>query len=467
MRLSHAPARTSAVFDDPNLVSHGGLVPVMALAGRCGLPELIAEHVRPGGECGVNAPAKVGCLVAGMAAGADSIDDMGLLRHGAVDVLFGGVRAPSTLGSHLRSYTWGNVLQLEKAGRELLARLSRRAPLLPGADVLAFIDIDSTQKRVYGHQKQGARFGHTKIQGKSVLVRGLNALIAAVSTPLAAPVAAATRLRGGNAPSARGAEGLAALAIGTARDCGCTGTIVVRMDSAYYTAAIIAAIRRNGARFSVTAPVTAAIRTAIAGIPEDAWTPIRYPQAVWDDQPGCWVSDAEVAETSYEAFTSKKKALHVTARLIVRRVRDKGKAAPGQGELFPAWRYHAVFTDSPFELVQAEEQHRGHAVIEQFLADLNDGPLAHLPSGKFSANAAWLAAAAMAHNLLRAAGALAGRRHARARAATIRRDMVAVAARTARHGRDRLTLHLPEGWHREREWLNLFEAACGPPATAA
>jgi hypothetical protein len=449
-------------------VSHSGLVPVTALAERAGLPELLARHVRPGGECGVNAPAKVGCLVAGMAAGADSIDDMGLLRHGAMDVLFGGVRAPSTLGSHLRSYTWGNVLQLEQAGRELLARLARQAPLLPGADVLAFVDIDSTQKRVYGHKKQGARFGHTKIQGKSVLVRGLNALVAAVSTPLSAPVAAATRLRGGNAPSARGAASLAAQAVATARACGATGTVVVRMDSAYYAACVVAAVRRNGARFSVTAPVTGAIRTAIAAIPEDAWQAIRYPQAVWDDQLGCWVSDAEVAETSYAAFTSKKKELHVTARLIVRRVRDKNpKAAPGQGELFPAWRYHAVFTDSPFETLQAEEQHRGHAVIEQFLADLNDGPLAHLPSGKFNANAAWLAIAAIAHNLLRAAGTLAGRRHARARAATIRRDLVAVAGRTARHGRGSLALHLPESWHRAREWLNLWEAACGPPAAAA
>jgi hypothetical protein len=468
MRLSHDPARTQAWFDDPNLVSHGGLVPVMALAERAGLPELLEEHVRPGGECGVNAHLKIGCLVAGMTAGADSIDDMGLLRHGAMDVLFGGVRAPSTLGSHLRSYTWGNVLQIEKAGRELLARLSREAPLLPGADVLAFVDIDSTQKRVYGHSKQGARFGHTKIQGKSVLVRGLNALIAAVSTPLSAPVVAATRLRGGNAPSSRGAASLAAQAIGTARDCGATGTIIVRMDSAYYAAAVIAAVRRNGARFSVTAPVTAAIRTAIAAIPEDTWQAIEYPQAVWDDQLDCWTSDAEVAQTQYTAFTSKKdKDLHVTARLIVRRVRDKANAAPGQGELFPAWRYHAVFTDSPFELVQAEEQHRGHAIIEQVIADLSDGPLAHLPSGKFTANAAWLAIAAIAHNLTRAAGTLAGRRHARARAATIRRDLITVAGRAARHGRGRLTLHLPEGWHREHAWLNLFEAACGPPAAAA
>jgi len=467
VRLLHTLSRTSAVFDDPNLVSHGGLVPVMALAERAGLPELLEGHVRPGGECGVNAHLKAGCLVAGMAAGADSIDDMGLLRHGAMDVLFGGVRAPSTLGSHLRCYAWGNVLQIEKAGRELLARLPALAPLLPGADVLAFVDIDSTQKRVYGHKKEGARFGHTKIQGKSVLVRGLNALIGAVSTPLAAPVIAATRLRGGNASSARGAASLAAQAIGTARACGATGTIVVRMDSAYYTAAVIAAVRRNEARFSVTAPVSAAIRAAITTIPQDAWQPIEYPQAIWDDQLDCWVSDAEVAETPYAAFTSKNKELHVTARLIVRRVRGKATAAPGQGELFPAWRYHAVFTDSPFELVQAEEQHRGHAVIEQLLADLNDGPLAHLPSGKFTANAAWLAIAAIAHNLVRAAGALAGRRHARARTATIRRDLIAVAGRTARHGRGRLTIHLPEGWHRAHEWLNLWEAACGPPTAAA
>ncbi len=185
MRLLHSLAKTHASFDDPNLVSHAGLVPVMALAQRAGLGALVAEHVAPGGECGVNAHPKVPCLVAGMAAGADSIDDMDMLRHGAMDRLFGGVRAPSTLGSHLRSYTWGNVAQLEKAGRELLAELTRQSPLLPGANVLAFIDIDSMQKRVYGHQKQGARFGHTKIQGKSLLVRGLNALAAVISTPTA------------------------------------------------------------------------------------------------------------------------------------------------------------------------------------------------------------------------------------------------------------------------------------------
>ena len=227
MRLLHSLAKTHASFDDRHLVSHAGLVPVMALAERAGPGDLVAEHVGPGGDCGVNAHLKVPCLVAGMAAGAGNIDDMDLLRHGAMGTLSGGLRAPSTLGSHLRCYTWGNVSQLEKAGREFLAELARQAALLPGGHVLAFIGIDSMQKRVYGHHKQGARFGHAKIQGKSLLVRGLNALAAVVSTALSAPVIAATRLRGGNAASARGAASLAARAIGTARACGCTGLLIV------------------------------------------------------------------------------------------------------------------------------------------------------------------------------------------------------------------------------------------------
>jgi hypothetical protein len=466
VRLLHGVARTHASFDDPDLVSRAGLVPVMALAQRAGLAGLVAEHVRPGGPCGVNAELKVPCLVAGMAAGADSIDDMDLLRHGAMPDLFGGIRAPSTLGSHLRSYTWGNVRQLEMVNRLLLAGLARRCPLLPGRDTLAFVDIDAMQKRVYGRRKQGAAFGHTKIQGKSLLVRGLNALAATICTPLGAPVIAAVRLRGGNANSARGAARFAAEAIRTARDTGCTGLVIVRADSAYYSAAFCGAVRRAGARFSVTVNMDSKITAAIAAISPQAWTGIRYPSAIWDDQLGCWVSDAQVAETGYTAFTSAKKGQQVTARLIVRRVRDQNKPA-GQDELFPAWRYHAVFTDSPVELVQAEAQHRDHAIVEQVFADWTDGPLAHLPSGSFPANAAWLACAAIAHNLLRAAGSLASLAYGKARGATIRRDLIDVAARTARHGRGHITLHLPEAWHREHEWLTLFAAACGPPATAA
>ena len=296
----------------------------------------------------------------------------------------------------------------------------------------------------------------TKIQGKSVLVRGLNALAAVVSTPLAAPLIAATRLRGGNAASARGAAGPAARAVATAREAGCTAMIIVRAE-------LIAAVRRAGARFSVTVPMNSKVRAAIAAIGEDARTPIRYPRAIRDDQLLCRISDAEAAETEYTAFAYDKNQA-VTARLIVRRVRDQNKkAAAGQGGLFPAWRHHAVFTDSPCETVEAEGQHRGHAIAEQVFADVTSGPLAHLPSGHFAANAAWLSIAAMAHNLLRTAGALASLLLTKARAATIRRDLIAVAARTARHGRGHVTLHLPEGWHRQHEWLSLWDAACGPP----
>jgi len=464
--LSHSLAKIHATFDDPNLVSRAGLVPVMALAQRAGLAGLVEGHVRIGRKCGVNPRVKVPAIVAGMIGGADSIDDLGLLRHGAMPALFGGIRAPSTLGSFLRSFAWGNVLQLEKVSRLLLAELARRAPVLPGKDVLAFADIDSQQKRVYGHNKQGAGFGHTKIQGKSLLVRGLNALAATISTPLGAPVIAATRLRGGTAASARGAASFAQHAVGTARATGCTGTLVVRADSAFYSAAFTGAVRAAGAFFSVTVQMNSHVQAAIARIGEDAWVPIRYPRAIWDDQLRRWVSDAEVAETGYTAFTSTDRP--ITARLIVRRVKDLNhKAASGQDELFDVWRYHAVFTDSPFVMLQAGEQHRGHAIVEQLFADWSGGPLAHLPSGSFPANAAWLALAAISHNLLRAAGALASLACAKATGATLRRDLIDIAARTARHGRGEITLHLPEGWHRQTEWLNLFEAACGPPPAQA
>jgi len=467
VQLLHSPVRTRAVFDDPNLLVHAGLAPLLALADGAGLPGLLAG-AQPAGPCGANSVTKAMCLVAGMAAGADSVDDMDLLRDGAMETVFGGIRAPSTLGSFLRAFTWGNVRQLDRAHRGLTAALAADPRLLPGREELAFIDIDSTQKRVYGYQKEGAAFGHAKVQGKSLLLKGLNPLISVISTPLAAPVLGPVRLRGGSAGSARGAAGLAAEAVGTAREAGCTGKILVRFDSAFYNSAVIRAVRRHGAHFSVTVPMNSSVRAAIGRIPEDDWTPVAYPQAVWDSQLDCWVSDAEVAETGYTAFTSKPKKEQVTARLIVRRVRARNdKAAEGQDELFPAWRHHAVLTDSPFEMIQSEGQQRDHAIVEQVIADLNAGPLAHLPSGHFAANGAWLVLAAMAHNLLRAAGTRAGTRYARARTATVRRDLIAMPARTARHGRGNLILHLPAGHHREQAWLNLWTEATGPPAAAA
>jgi Transposase DDE domain group 1 len=243
----------------------------------------------------------------------------------------------------------------------------------------------------------------------------------------------------------------------------------MRADSAFYRRDVIAAIRRAGAHFSITARQDAAVRRAIASIPDDAWTTIRYPHASFDEQLGQWVSDAEVAEIEFTAFASHGAKHAVTARLIVRRVRDANPAhvvANEQGELFPAWRHHAVFTDSPLTLLQAEADHRRHAVIEQVIADLKNGPLAHLPSGRFNANGAWLALAAMAFNLTRAAGALASCFHAKATTASIRAQLINVPARPVRSAR-RIHLRLPANWPWAADWLDLFAAATGPPAATA
>ena len=211
------------------------------------------------------------------------------------------------------------------------------------------------------------------------------------------------------------------------------------------------------------------MKRAIAAISEDAWRAIRYRHAVFDEQLRQWVSDAQVAEVPFTAFASRGKKHAVTARLIVRRVRDQNPnhlVANEQGELFPVWRHHAVFTDSPLTLLQAEADHRRHAIIEQVIADLKNGPLTHLPSGRFNANGAWLVLAAMAFNLTRAAGALASPFHARATTATIRRQLINVPARPVRSAR-RVLLRMPANWPWAHAWLDLFTATLDPPAAAA
>jgi hypothetical protein len=397
VQLSHAVPVGSAVFDDPTLVSFAGLVPAVALARRAGLAQLADRHLSVPGGAGVAAGAKVGCLVAGMVAGADSITDLGLLRHGGMPRLFDGVRAPSTLGTFLRSFSFGHVRQLDAVAARFTAGLARHAPIINTAEPIAYLDIDDTIRATFGYSKQGAGFGYSG-------VKGLNALLATVSTRSSAPVIVGTRLRKGSANSARGAARLVADAIKTSRSAGAGGLIVLRADSAYYGADVIAAARRHGARFSVTARKDRAVTAAIAGIGDDAWTAIHYPRAVFDDQLGQWVSDAEVAEIGFTAFASRGKARQVTARLIVRRVRDANPdhvTLDAQGELFRVWRHHAVLTDSPLPMLEAEADHRRHAIIEQVIADLKNSALAHLPSGRFAANSAWLVLAAMAFNLMR------------------------------------------------------------------
>ena len=311
-------------------------------------------------------------------------------------------------------------------------------------------------RQTYGYGKQGAGRGYTG-------VKGLNVLLATVSTPSSAPVIAAARLRKGSTSSARGAARFVTDALTTAKKAGATGTRVLRADSAYYGYHVIAAVLRQGACFSLTARQDKAVRRAITTIDEQAWTAISYTNAIFDEASQTWISDAEVAEISYTAFRSKPKAKHVTGRLIVRRVKDMNPT--NQSELFTAYRYHAVFTNSPAPMLAAEKAHRAHAIIEQVIADLKNGPLAHLPSGHFWANSAWTVLATIAFNLTRAAGTLASAFHARATTGTIRAQLITVPGRLARSAR-KLTLHLPTGWPWQHDWEQFATAAHAPPPAA-
>ena len=236
---------------------------------------------------------------------------------------------------------------------------------------------------------------------------------------------------------------------------------------------MIGAAVKTGAEVSVTIrldPKVKAAIAAIAAIDEDAWTTIAYPNAVFDEPTGRWISRAEVAEIDFVAFTSKKRADQVPGRLVVRRIPDLApKTDKSQARMFQVWRHHAFFTTTPVEVadtVAADKIHRGHAIIEQVHADLKDSALAHLPSGKFNANAAWLVLAVMAFNLTRATGALGGPELARATTGTIRRKLINVPARTATSAR-RLVLHLPQAWPWEHSWTRLFTALSDPPPALA
>jgi Transposase DDE domain group 1 len=468
VRVSHRFTAGSARFDEDNLVSHAGLVPLLGLAEQTGLPKIIAGKVSiptPRIKSGSANPApKLLTVIAGMCAGADSIDDLDVLRAGGMPILCDGVYAPSTLGVLLREFSFGHARQLESVLREHLCALAERSEVLAGIEQQAFIDIDSLLRPVYGHAKQGASYGHTKIAGKQVLRKGLSPLATMISTEHSAPVIAGMRLRAGKTGSGKGAGRMVAQAIVTARAAGATGKILVRPglcggDSAYGNRAVVRACVRGKAEFSLVMIKNRAIQRAIAAIPDTAWTPVRYPGAVHDSDTGQWISDAEVAEVPYTAFAATKD--RITARLVVRRVKD----ARYPNALFPVWRYHPFFTNSTLPTAQADIVHRRHAIIESVFADLIDGPLAHLPSGHFGANSAWALCAAIAHNLLHAAGTLAGQGHAVARGATVRRRLISVPARLARPARTPV-LHLPRRWPWAPAWLRLWDQTIGhsPPA---
>src|SRR5450759_2653279 len=461
MQLSHTHAISSAVFDDPNLVSSAGLVPVLALARSAGLGRLADQHLSVPTDKGANPGLKVASLVAGMGAGADSIDDMALLRHGGMSKVFTGAYAPSTLGSFLRSFTFGHVRQLDAVAARFLTGLAATTPLVSGVDAYALVDIDDTIIEVHGYGKQGSGYGYSG-------VRGLNALIATLTTKDTAPVIVAQRLRKGSCGSPRGAKRLVTDALTTVKRLRPhpAGTkVLFRADSAFYGRGPVLAAVRAGAQVSVTVRLDPRVRAAIAAIGDDAWQAIEYTNAVFDQTTGAWISTAEVAEIPFTAFAAQKKTDQVPGRLVVRRIPDLNPHL-GQATLFETWRFHAFFTTSTLATVAEDKTHRGHAIIEQVHADLKNSALAHLPSGKFTANAAWLVLAVMAFNLTRAAATLAGTAMAKATTATIRRKLVHVPARIASSAR-RLTLHLPTAWPWENAWTTLFTGLCAPPPPPA
>jgi hypothetical protein len=291
-----------------------------------------------------------------------------------------------------------------------LAGLTRLlgAPAGPGATGAgyALLDVDDTIVEVHGHAKQGAGFGYTR-------VRGLNALLATLTTDATAPVIVAQRLRKGACNSARGAKRLVGDAVKQAkRLLGAKTRVLVRMDSAYYGRGAVHAALAGDAAVSVTVRMNTQIKAAIAAIDTEAWTTIEYTDAVFDEACGRWISRAEVAETPFIAFASGKESERVPGRLVVRRIPDfnaEANAAAGQGTLFDVWRFHAFSTTADpaiLDTIAVDKTHRGHAIIEQVHADMKNSALAHLPSSSFAANSAWLVLAVMTFNLTRAAATL-------------------------------------------------------------
>ena len=435
MRASHELSRVSVSFTERNLVPNAGLLPAAVLAQQIGFAELVDQRLRLASE-GANSGSKALTVVGSMLAGGDSIDDTALLRAGAAAELFDSTRSPSTVGSWLRAHKWSNVRQLDAVSRELLVRLwGAGAGPVDLAGPLT-IDLDSSIVPVYGRGKQGAAFGYTK-------VRGYHPQFA---TCAATGMVLFSRLRGGSAGAARGAKSFLTESVSRVRDAGATGQLVVRADSAFYSRAVLATATKFKVQFSVTARQDKKIRAAIEAIDEDAWAPIPY----WLSTPE--VSGADVAETSYTAFSGSnggKDAIEV--RLVVRRVRP----TPGsQLALFTTWDYHTFVTNRPGDVLEIEADHRRHAVVEQRIAELKSAGLAHLPSGKFMANAAWLALAVMAHNLGRAVGRLAGPDLQRATVSTLQRRVFTIPGRLVHSGRRR-HLRLPANW----PWARAIEQA--------
>jgi hypothetical protein len=413
--------RLQIAFDDERVVANAGLLLASTLAARLGIEQVVDETLDLGQRAGAARPGrKLLTLVASALVGGDSIEDADVLRCGETErVLAHRVLAPSTLGTFLRSFTFGHVRQLDRVFETILGR-AWAAGAGPGSQPLT-IDLDSTIVEVAGHAKQGAGFGYTKRRGYHPLL----ATRAETGEVLHA------RMRKGSASSQRGAERFVCELIARVRRQGASGPLSVRADSGFWSYKTIATLERLEVRYSIGVSQQAHVREAIAQIPEQSWQPLPgYPPE----------GIAEIAEGTLRG-----------RRLVVRRTRLVG----AQATLFPDWRHHAFITDHPDSLAEVEADHRRHAQIELAIRDLKEGSgLNHAPSGRFFANAAWLLISSLAHNLLRWLARLGLGESGPIVAQTIRRRYLTLPGRITRNAR-RSTLHLPARW----PWRESFTQA--------
>jgi len=410
--------RVDVVFDDRRAVSDAGIVLVATLAARLGIEALVERFVRLGDRVGAaNAGRKVMTLIYAMVLGADCIDDADLLRSGRLRALLGRVAAPSTLGTFLRAFTFGHVRQLDR----LLAETLRRAWAAgagPGGGRLV-VDVDSFVGEVHGHAKQGAGFGYTRRRGYHPLL----------ATRAETGEVLHIRLRKGSAGSPRGVLRFADELIARVTRAGATGTKLLRADNSFWNKKLIARLDRAEWQYSISVRMQAWVPAAIAQIAERDWQPLPdYPAG----------GEAQIAETTAPGGR----------RLVVRRTRLVG----AQAELWPDWRHFAFITNrsEPLEIVEAE--HRQHAVVELAIRDLKDQALAHFPSGKFNANAAWTVIACLAHNLLRWITVIGLPDSTMRAARTARRRLLALSGRLTRSARQ-WTLHLPARWPWQHDFI--------------
>jgi hypothetical protein len=411
----------AVVFDEQRLVSDAGLLLSASLAGRLGIERVVNDSVWLGhGVPGAALPGrKVMSLVHGMLAGADSIDDMDVLRAGSTGLILGhGVMAPSTLGTFLRAFTFGHVRQLDRVLDESLRR-AWAAGAGPG-DQRLVIDIDSFVGEVHGYKKQGASYGYTKQLGYHPLV----------ATRSGTGEVLHIRNRKGKANTQRGNPRFVDELLARVRRAGATGTILIRADSGFENHKLFKAFDARGVEFSIGVKQRKRIRALIDQIPEADWVTLAdYPQD----------GEAQIAETKLGGW-----------RLIVRRTRLVGK----QAELFPNWQYFAFASNRTEPLLLVEAEYREHAVVELAIRDLKDQALAHFPSGQFHANSAWTVIAALAHNLGRWTSQIGLPHDSTRTAATRRRRLFRIPGRLTRTARQ-WTLRMPARW----PWQQDFDDA--------